>query len=323
MKTVIQLVDSIDYVRANCFQHQLTVALGEVCNLVQVELQTVIDGRQPKPEADSVISCLKQRTLDRYRYAVARYLDGMPVTVYDQDPWQAFMDDSPHKGAYDRIVSVVNVKTFALTTQWWVDFLRERNLPATFVRMWVLPKYCVQRPSYLDRSAIAGFVGTVHPRRQQLLDIINNAGIKTSVLRSSSLAYGPFLTELSKLRCFVHNEDMAIHVDGKELNFNTGMWVKDIEAASQGCFSIRNVGKGSDTYFGDLPMVDGKGLIRLCERIEDVPQLLTDIEKMDPSVRQTLIDQTVDYIRKANKWHETANALVMNSDTIEGRIETT
>jgi len=310
VKTVIQLVDSIDYVRTNCFQHQLALALSETCNLVQIELKTVIDGRHPIPKADSIISCLKQRSLDRYRDIVQCYLGGAPVTIYDQDPWQAFMDDSPYKGAYDRIASVLNVKTFALTTQWWVDFLCERNLPATFVRMWVLPKYCVPRQTYLERSAIAGFVGTVHPRRQQLLDVINNAGIETSVLKTNSLAYGSFLIELSKLRCFVHNEDMSIFVDGKKLNFNTGMWVKDIEAASQGCFSIRNVGNGSATYFDDLPTIDGKSLIRLCESIEDVPRILTDIEKMDPQVRQLLIDQTVGYIKKANKWQETANLLI-------------
>ncbi len=311
MKTIIQLVDTVDYVRTNCFQHQLAISLGNVCNLVQVELRSILSGQQ-RPHADGIISCLKQRTLDRHVSTVGAWLKDKPIVIYDQDPWQAFMDDSPYKGAYERFFRTLNVQTFALTTKWWVDYLRspEHLFPATFVKMWVLPDYCKQQVPYLDRKAVAGFVGTVHPRRQKLLDVIDNAGIQTSVLRSHSLGYQSFLNELGKLRCFVHNEDMPIYVDGQELNFNTGMWVKDIEAASQGCFSIRNIGQGSDTYFEGLPTVDGVGLIRLCERIEDVPRMLMEIEAMDENVRQSLIDRTIEYIKTANKWHETANTLI-------------
>jgi hypothetical protein len=106
---------------------------------------------------------------------------------------------------------------------------------------------------------------------------------------------------------------MTYTVDGQELNFNTGMWVKDIEAASQGCFSIRNVGEGSDSYFAELPTYDGFGLIRLCEHINQVPEMIRDIEKIDPSVRQWLINETVKTIRGSNVWKETAEALIMNS----------
>jgi hypothetical protein len=303
MKTILQLVDTVSYVRANCFQHQLAASLNEVCNLVQIELRAVLN-HDPQPFADGIISCLKQRTVDRHLVNLQRWLDGRPIVIYDQDPWQAYMDDSPYKGTYDRVIQALNVKTFALTTQWWVDFLHTRGLPSTFVRMWVLPQYCVSRSSYLDRTKLAGFVGSVHPRRQVLLAIIEGAGIKTSVLHSNSLSYDTFLHELSKLRCFIHNEDMPVFVDGQQLNFNTGMWVKDVEAASQGCFSIRGKGEGSETY------LDALGTVLLYDDISQTPDIINNIEKMDPNERQSLIDRTVEHIRQSNKWQETAFTLI-------------
>jgi hypothetical protein len=101
-----------------------------------------------------------------------------------------------------------------------------------------------------------------------------------------------------------------IFVDGQELNLNTGLWVKDIEAASQGCFSIRNVGDGSDSYFDGMPQEEGQGLIRLCKQIEDVPEMIHDIERMDPVKRQNLIDKTCKYIRQSDRWQETAKLLI-------------
>lgn len=303
MKTIVQLVDSISYIEANCFQHQLRKSLWEACDLVQIEISDILIGRH-RPPADGFISCLKQRTLMKHAQSVGSWLDGRPIVAYDQDPWQSYMDDSPYKGAYDHIVKHINVSAFALSTKWWVDFVSSRGLPAVFTRMWVLPEYCVQTTPYVNRIDLAGFVGSVHPRRKMLLDIIESGGIKTSVLATSSLGYAEFLTELSKLKCFVHNEDMTIIVDGKELNFNTGMWVKDIEAASQGCFSIRGKGDGSNTYF------EGLQTVMLYDHIDQVPDVIRSIEAMDPNVRQAMIDHSVNVIRTNDVWSHTALDLV-------------
>jgi hypothetical protein len=239
--------------------------------------------------------------------AIGKWLRNTPIVVYDQDPWQSYMDDSPYKGAYDVIARHMNVASFALTTKWWADFVASKGHPTTFVRMWVLPEYCVMpapySAQYVDRQHVAGFVGTVHPRRQQLLDVIEASGIKTNVLRTNSLSYQAFLSELTKLRIFVHNEDMTYRVDDQELNFNTGMWVKDVEAASQGCFSIRSRGAGAETY------LEGIETVRLYDDISEVPSIIRAIENMDPQVRQASIDRSVEHIRRSNKWQETAIAL--------------
>lgn len=312
MKRIVQIVDSIDYIHGNCFQHQLAWALSESCELVQVTIREIVGGAPVL--ADGFISCLKQRTLLHHAIDVARWLDDAPLVVYDQDPWQAFMDDSPYKGTYERVAAALNVKTFALTTKWWVDFLKTKGLPSTFVRMWVLPQYCDAGAPYEEREFISGFVGTVHPRRRALINLVEGSGIPVHV-GPNSLAYPQFLKELARLRVFIHNEDMPIYVDGEELNFNTGMWVKDIEAVSQGCFSIRNAGAGYMSYLEGLPQDStGQRLVRMYEYPNEVPGIIEGIQKMDHVERQTLIEMTVEYIKQADMWHETAAALLSETD---------
>lgn len=301
---ILQLVDSIPYVRDNCFQHQLAIALDQQCELVQVDLQALLS-LSPLPTHDGVISCLKQRTLMKYAIEAGVALHGEPCVVYDQDPWQAYMDNSPYKGAYELISKHVNVAAFAMTTKWWVDFVASKGHSTLFAKMWVLPKYCSFTMPYDQRRGNVGFVGSVHPRRQALLDVIEKGGIKTTVQRTNSLGYKAFLDELGKLRTFVHNEDMVYTIDGgREVNFNTGMWVKDVEAASQGCFSIRNSGEGSETY------LEGLETVFLYRDMSDVVGVLKHIEAMDPVARQNMIDVTAKRIHDNDVWASTAKTLI-------------
>lgn len=305
MTQVIDLVDSIEYTRSNCFGHQLHYSLHNECSdIVTVPLNKIHNYPNPK----RILSRLKQRTLFKNAEQIRDWCRDTPVVVFDQDPWQAFMDDSPYKGAYSHIMKFINVKSFALTTQWWVDYLNNTGMPSTFAKMGILPQYCVKRPDYLDRQSVVGFVGSVHPRRQQLLDIIENSGIRTNVLRTNSLAYPEFLKNLSNLRIFVHNEDMTFFVDGKELNFNTGMWIKDVEAMSQGCFSIRSKANGSESYLDKLSS------IKLYDNIEQVPDIIRKIESMNVSERQKMIDNTVLQIFKENVWANTSRKLIELTD---------
>lgn len=314
MRSPIHLVDSFDYALGNCFQHQLWKALDDIGHVEHCSIEGLPEAMDYGPRP--IISCLKQRTLMQKADWIAANVWDSPIVIYDQDPWQSYMDDSPYKGAYDHIATRLNVKTIALTTKWWADFVASKGHPTTFVKMWVLPEYVVSRTPYAERTEIAGFVGSVHPRRQQLLDIIDRSGIKTSVLRTNSLVYPMFLQEMAKLRIFVHNEDMTYTIDnGVELNFNTGMWVKDIEAAAAGCFSIRGKGDGSETY------LQGIETVKLYDHIDQVPDVIHAIEKMDPVERQDTIDRTVELIRVSNVWQETAVTLLAETnDGSEGRI---
>ena len=157
----------------------------------------------------------------------------------------------------------------------------------------------------------AGFVGSLHPYRRELFERLEKLGTSVTV-QAGGLGYAGYLEALSRLQVFVHSEDSPVELPNRQANLSAGLWIKDVEAAARGCFSIRNRGSDSETY------LDGIGTVLLYDDPAEVPGLLNRIQRMDPGERQSLIDGTVEYIRKADRWLETANALVMNSDTREG-----
>jgi hypothetical protein len=99
--------------------------------------------------------------------------------------------------------------------------------------------------------------------------------------------------------------------DDEPMNLKDGLWIKDVEAASQGCFSIRNRGEGYSSYIDEFPKDSaGKTLIRVYEDINDIPSIIKSIDELDPDERKNLIEQTVSYIQKADRWQETALKLL-------------
>ena len=310
VKRVLHIVDSKSYVRANCFQHQLAKALPKVAHLETKELSEVL-GHRFIGRYDLVVSCLKQRTLYRSAMNLRHALDDVPIVVYDQDPWEAYYDGAACKGAYRAIAGYLNVKTFAVTTKWWADFIARQGLPSTFVRMWVLPEYCDRGTAHTERTVPVGFIGSLHPYRRALFDKLEELGTQV-IVQGGGLDYAGYLKGLSNIGCFIHSEDAPVTIDGKPANLNVGLWIKDVEAAARGCFSIRNRGEGSETY------LDGIKTVMLYDDPAEVPGLLDRIQRMDPEERQSLIDGTVEFIRTADRWHQTANSLVLNSDPGEG-----
>ena len=307
---ILQLVDTIEYIDSNCFQHQLLkglrgVAEVETCALSALE-RALDMGNRP------VVICLKQRTLARSLDMLEAHLGSTPVVIYDQDPWQAYIDDPTYvgRGVYEQAVRKLNVKSICVTTKWWADFLTNKGLPATFVKMWMLPEYCNAQPTYEDRSIPVGFVGSVHPHRQKLFDDLEDLGVPVNV-QKGGLSYSNYLKELSNIRVFIHSEDSPITCEGQELNLKDSLWIKDIEAAARGCFTIRNVGVGADTYY------EGCKTTFLYEDPKQVPAILETIQKMDPQLRQSLINDTVGHIWGSNKWEETARTLVTLAATEE------
>jgi len=309
-QVTLHLVDSIEYAESNCFQHQLLREFKRFPNVITVPLDQL--NSVPPEFYQRVACCLKQRTVAAKLNELKTVFGRKPFTMYDQDPWHAFMDDSPYKGVYHDVIANFNLRAFAVTTQLWADFLAQRHIPSLFVKMGVLPEYCDVGPKYEDRQIKVGFIGTVHPYRQKLFDDLEELGVQVNVQAGNTLGYRWYMKALSSVQTFIHSEDSPIIVDGKQMNLATGLWIKDIEAMSRGCFSVRNVGGDDHTsYFSGLPK-DGSGesMVRLYKNVEDVPAILEGIEKMDSTERQSLIDRTVEYIRQSNEWQRTATKLV-------------
>lgn len=305
MKKVIHLVDSLQYVQENCFQHQLLKALHD---LTHVNVQTIslndLSAQQLGDDVIGVVSCLKQRTLYANITKLKNVLGDLPFVAYDQDPWHAYMDGSQFVGTYELLATNLNLKFVAVTTSWWAKYLEKRGIPASFVRMWVLPEYC-QSSNFEERSVDLGFKGTVHGYRKTLFDSLAKTGNNVQVVGGGK-SYNEFLSSLSTMKVFIHHEDLDIRINSTvETNLSQGLWIKDIEAAARGCFSIRNRGKDDRSY-----MIHKLPTVKLYDSFEEIPAILADIRGMDPVVRQKTIDQTVEFIRGAAVWQETAAVLV-------------
>lgn len=304
MKNVLHIIDSFEYVNSNCFQHQLSRALLNMwdCKLTSVILDGVLNQVPVKAgDFDVIVSCLKQRTLYANASKLKEFLGNAPIVVYDQDPWESYRDSSPYKGAYESIASHINVKAFAVTTKWWADFIASRGLPSIFVPMWVLPEYC-DAGSFDNRSTELGFIGKLHPHRVKLFHELEGFGLKPKVA-SVSLRYDKYLNALSNIKIFVRSEDNPITVDDQPANLNVGLWIKDIEAAARGCFSIRNRADGWESYLSEIKTV------LLYDDPSEVPTLVENILRMDANERQRLINETVDKIKRFDRWSETARLL--------------
>jgi hypothetical protein len=301
---VLHLVDDLDYVRSNCFQHQLSSALHGLPDrtIITKSLFDLLWGRVHE-RYDLVLSCLKQRTLAKDADRIARVVDrSVPFHIYDQDPWESFKAASPHKGSYQRIRAEIPNARFFVTTPWWVEYLVRKGIDATFVHMWMLPEYCTSDPPWHTRSVPVAFYGTLHPRRQVLVRRLEAGGVPVKLGKSNG--YGSFLTMLSDTQVFVHDEYDTMELEGGDwANMGMGMWVKDVEAAARGCWSVRNR-MDAGRY------LDGVETVRFYDHVDEAAGVVKQILEMDPVSRQGACDRTVAYIRSTNKWQETARALV-------------
>lgn len=306
MTQTIYLVDSKQYVESNCFQHQLLEAVLHSAQEASIDIKIVELAEALSSNYDNVnvVSVLKQRTIDKQRFALAKAFKNASFIVYDQDPWQAYMDDSPYKGSYDRIAETLNVSSFAITSPYWVDLVKSHGHNAIFAKMSILPRYCGTNKAFLNRNINVGFVGTMHPRRQQLVSDLKKLGVTVEAKNVSNLSYERFLQSLEDIQIFIHNEEMPIYINGRVDNFKHGMWVKDIEAAAKGCYSIRCNGIGANHYFNSIDT------IKVYETLEEVPDLVSKIMLMNSSDRQKQLDAAILTIKNENAWLKTAKTIL-------------
>ena len=301
-KSLLLLVDSRNYIASNCYQSQLAEVLKYNYRVTMISLKEIKCLPWARPKSyDKVLCVLKQRTLDDNLDIIARFLKDTPLYIYDQDVWQAYMDDSPWKGAYERILKKLNVVTFMLTTKWWTEFVTKRGIPATFVKMGMLQRYCEAGPKWEDRHHDLAFQGTLHPHRKKFYDELATFGLNVEFLKSRP--YNQFLEALHDMRIYIHTEDAPWTVDGQVLPRNA-LWIKDTEAAARGAFAIRDHEDEAYAYgIDELPT------IFTYKSVSDVPAIIEQIQNMDPSERNERMRISADTMRKRNDWMTVINAI--------------
>ena len=301
-RKLLLLVDSVAYIRENCYQHQLLETLQTEFAVTMLPLRQIVWNPFVRVRNyDLVLSVLKQRTLASNLDAVSKLLDGRPLAIYDQDPWQAYIDDSPTRGCYVEFQQKLNISALMLTTKWWTDYCAERGLPTKFVRMGMLPRYCDAGPAWVQRPIEVGFQGTLHPHRKIFFDELAAMGLKVTVLGSGG--YSQYLETLHGIQIYIHTEDAPWLVDGQYIPRNS-LWIKDVEVAARGCFAMRNWDEDCAAYgIDELPTISA------FHKPSEVLQMVESIRAMPVDDRQHLIEETVATIRRRDDWRTVPDTL--------------
>lgn len=296
---ILDVVDSIEYSSTNCYQHQLQKTLHCVPEITTVQLRDL----HTAPKPDIILSRLKQRTLHRIMHDFSRWAGNVPIFVYDQDPWHAFIDGSPYKGVYHDLSSILNVSSYLVTSRWWCDHIKSENLPATFVNMWLLPEYCDPAPAWADRKIDIGFCGQLHTYRRKLFEELSSSGINVHIFPPGD--YQHYLRCLSQTKIFVHSEQVDWAIDGISLDGPHALWIKDIEAAGRGCISIRNTDRDTGSYAStsDVPT------IMTYDTVKSLVGTISEILSSDPAEINERTNRSVEFIKTARGWNTVIDSL--------------
>jgi hypothetical protein len=294
---LVHLIDDREYVKTNCFQHMLLANLLEQCTeYVDVTVAEINSGVKI-PSGDVILSTLRLRTIYRRSHQLSILLNGREIYVYDQDPWESFVDTASFKGAYENIVSKINVKFFINTSRWWTDFLNEKGFKSIFARQWPLKHYCNVGPDWSLREIKFGFKGTLHPHRKAAFEDLKKMGLDVTILPAGS--YEDFLDDLNRIQFFL-NEQSGEKWTIKNLPMPDGLkyttWAKEIEIAARGTVSIRMYEPGLESYF-----VDKIPSIMTYRDLSEVPSIIEDALSK-PTETKERIKQSVDFIRSQNGW---------------------
>jgi hypothetical protein len=297
------LIDSREYVRGNCFQHQL------LSHLLDQDLQyadltiSQLKAGFACPNSDVFLSSLRLRTIDRELSSIQRSLRERPVWIYDQDPWEAFIDSGSCRGAYARISRALNVAGFLVTSRWWSNFIESQGLPCSFVKMWPLRAYCDAEPPWESRELEVGFKGTLHPHRRAAVEKLGRLGVHVDVLRVGS--FDEFMRDLSRMKFFFHDEPPGgWQIDGRPIHRNC-VWVKEVEAMARGCLAIRIEDEESAAYCDGLPAA------RIVKSLDDVLHVI-ESARSDPAAASLDSRATVEAIRSLpfkSRWIDVSNLL--------------
>ncbi len=310
---ILYLVDTKEYVETNCFQQQLLQGFRALDMKIDIlpfypKALWPIRSKFYNPKKYSrIISVLRQRTLNQIWPQLKVWLKDSPITIYDQDPWEGYIDTSSTKGVYETLKTHLNLEKIYVTAPYWAHYLVNRGHNASWVRMGISSAFCDVGRRFEDRLVNVGFRGAMHPHRKVVFDILEGAGVKVT-LSQDRLDYDGYMSYLQQLKFFTHDESAPWICDGEPISRSTSMWIKSVETASRGTFCLRNFHEEGHAYgLKEIP------LIQCYEDPRQAPDIISKIYKMDREEIYDIQRKSVEYIRGRDDWLNAAKIMVNNS----------
>lgn len=292
-KKLYNLIDDHQYIKNNCYQHQISRALERQFDVVYIPIESI--QRVNIDDKTLILSRLKLRTLNRLLPQIKECIKDRSIVVYDQDPWESYMIGSQCLGSYDKIHSQLNVKTFLNTSAWWSELITAQLLPSMFVPMWLLPEYCPEPIPWSQRKHDVVFCGLLHQHRKTFLEGLKQEDIDVEILQTRS--YKDYLNILSESRIFVHSQRVMWPITFQTLEFPNAMWIRDVEIAARGCFSLRETDEDMKSYNMDLI----KSFITH-DGVQDAAKKIKHILSRTPKQNDKVIKDSVEFVRGTDKW---------------------
>lgn len=297
MKRVLQIVDSYDYVSTNSFQHQLLKTLQQETDLLTVAVDqlrnTAIDGR-------IVFICLKLRSTVKHLELLYECIGDVPVYIWDQDPWESFMDEGSYRGSYKHIQSKLNVASFVNPSKYWSERASFEGSPSSFGKIWILPEYCSIKPLE-ERSTDIGFMGQLHPFRKQTFERLRELSFEVETFPGST--YGAYLEKVSDMKFFVHYEPDRWHINGTIVPCH-GLYGKTVEVMSRGTFCLRE--RCDESVYWNLR--DNPLMIEFSS-LEELVQNVNHIKSLDPEQIESKMKTGVEMIQADIGWKSVVEVL--------------
>ena len=308
MTKQVILVESASYFEKNCFLGQLNLAIKREEHSNYRVIQFSLLKRLPKrvvrrflkliTGGGHIIILLKQRTINKELVTLSTWLRDIPVYIYDQDPWEAYIDTSMSKGVYEKIGHYLNVKKLIVTSKYWAELLSQRlHYDVEFFRMGMDESLCDIGKDFSTRHHNLGFRGAMHAHRVSFFQEIKvDFGIEVEFLSATS-SYSNYLEYLANLRIMIHEEAGFYICDGVKIPRQAGLWIREIEAAARGCFVIRDWHADSLSY-----ELDKIPLIKLYRERNDIPKILEEIYALTYEEIHEIQLVSINEIRNRKDW---------------------
>jgi len=311
---ILYLVDTKNYVETNCFQSQLLSAFKEEYSSIDIlpfypESLWPIRSAFYKPHNyTNVISVLRLRTLHQVWPKLQKWLNGVPLTIYDQDPWEGYIDTAPTKGVYEVLSKNLNIKKIYVTAPFWASYLCERGHNASWVRMGIRDNLCSVGKEFGERPVDIGFRGALHPHRKIVFDELQNSGLNVTI-SNERLAYPAYMDYLQTLKFFTHDESSPWICGGQPISRSHSMWIKSVETAARGTFVLRNYHDGGIPYgLKDI------SLIQCYEHPSQAPDIVKKISKLDRLELLEIQRNSVSFIKNQNDWAKAVKIIFSGED---------
>lgn len=293
---LLQIVDSVEYVTTNCYQHQLLIDLRRNFDHTLVTLDAL---PATFPSDAVVLSTVKMRNVFKHVARFKAWVGNERIFVYDQDPWESFIDAGEYRGSYHVVKNLMPNVEFIVTSHWWKKFVDFNGFKVHFCRMWPLPEYCNVGRRYEEREHQLAFRGTLHLFRKKVIDEVTRLGAPVLTLPSIH-HYPAWLEWLRTQGSFLHDEADTWLIAGQPMPKQCGM-AKDVEVASQGCFVFRD-----DASLLELKAwgLDKVPCVITYASLEDCVQKVKGLAALSHEQANEMIEQSIETIANVDGWSD-------------------